>query len=104
MSAFRIVEIIPSRERCAEAGWYAWDFILDTPVDEALILSLRPFGSLLYLKSLSRPFFKVESDVSLIKGLVGDNFFRLSAHDSRRDLVQEVERFLAAAPDTNRKQ
>ena len=92
----KILEIIPSRERCAEAGWYAWDFLLDSPVDEALILSLRPFGSLLYLKNLSRPFFKVESDISLIKGLVGDSFFRLSAHDSRRDLVQEVEWYLSS--------
>ncbi len=92
----KILEIIPSRERCAEAGWYAWDFLLDSPVDEALILSLRPFGSLLYLKNLSRPFFKVESDISLIKGLVGDPFFRLSAHDSRRDLVQEVEQYLSS--------
>ena len=42
----KIIEKTESRERCAEAGWYAWDFILDAPMDDAFILSLRPLGSL----------------------------------------------------------
>ena len=45
----KIIDKIASRERCAEAGWYAWDFILDQPMDDAFILSLRPLGSFVYL-------------------------------------------------------
>ena len=32
----------PSREKCAESGWFATDYLLDAPIDRAFILSLRP--------------------------------------------------------------
>lgn len=47
-----ILEIIPSRERCAEAGWHAYDFILERPMDDDFIRSLRPLGSFLYMQML----------------------------------------------------
>ena len=31
----------PSREKCAESGWFATDYLLDAPIDRAFILSLR---------------------------------------------------------------
>ena len=41
----KVLDRIPSRERCAEAGWYAWDFILDQPMDDAFIRKgLSPGG------------------------------------------------------------
>ena len=70
----KIIDKIASRERCAEAGWYAWDFILDQPMDDAFILSLRPLGSFVYLSMLSKPFFKIES-----------------VHEAYRDKLAEVE-------------
>ncbi len=87
----RIIEKIPSRERCAEAGWYAWDYLLDSPMDDDFILSLRPLGGFVYLTALAKPFFKIESDCRLIKGLRGDRFFRVAVHDACRDKLAEVE-------------
>ena len=57
----RIIDKIPSRERCADAGWYTWDFLLEQPMDDAFIRALRPLGGFVYLTMLARPFFKVES-------------------------------------------
>ncbi len=91
----KIIDKIESRERCAEAGWYAWDFILDRPMDDEFILSLRPLGSFVYLTMLSSPFFKIESDYRLIKGLRGDPFFRGAVHDAYRDKLAEVEALVA---------
>lgn len=91
----KIVDKIPSRERCAEAGWYAWDFLLDQPMDDAFILSLRPLGSFVYLTMLSKPFFKIESDYRLIKGLRGDSFFRVAVHGDDREKLIEVEALIA---------
>ena len=87
----KIIDKIASRERCAEAGWYAWDFILDQPMDDAFILSLRPLGSFVYLSMLTKPFFKIESDDRLIKGLRGDSFFRVAVYDASRERLAEVE-------------
>lgn len=91
----KIIDKIASRERCAEAGWYAWDFILDQPMDDDFIVSLHPLGNFVYLTMLSKPFFKIESDYSLIKGLRGDNFFRVAMHDAYRDKLDEVEALVA---------
>lgn len=90
----RIVDKIPSRERCAEAGWYAWDFMLDRPMDDAFILSLRPLGGFTYLRMLKKPFFKVESRYRHIKGLRGDDFLRVAVHDEHREEVDEVAAFI----------
>ncbi|MBQ6257746.1 MAG: hypothetical protein IJJ60_14235 [Clostridia bacterium] len=95
----KIIDKIESRERCAEAGWYAWDFILDQPMDDDFILSLRPLGNFVYLQMLSKPFFKIESDYRFIKGLRGDNFFRVAVHDAYRDKLDEVEALVAGYHD-----
>ena len=87
----RIIEKTESRERCAEAGWYAWDLVLDQPMDDDFILSLRPLGSFVYLQTLAKPFFKTESPYRFIKGLLGDSFFRVAVHDEYRDKLAEVE-------------
>lgn len=91
----RIVDKVPSRERCAEAGWYAWDFVLDQPMDDDFIRSLRPLGSFLYLQSLSKPFFKIESQYLFIKGLRGDTFFRVAVHGAYPEKAAEVEALVA---------
>ena len=59
----------PSREKCAESGWFATDYLLDAPIDRAFILSLRPLGSFVYLDMLKEPFFKIENDYYMIKGV-----------------------------------
>ncbi|MDY3919808.1 MAG: hypothetical protein SOZ59_12575 [Candidatus Limivivens sp.] len=90
----KILERIESRERCAESGWYAYDYILDGPMDPEFIRSLRPLGSFVYLTMLAKPFFKIESDYFLIKGLEGDSFFRMAVHDDHHEKLAEVEAFL----------
>ncbi|MDO5425895.1 MAG: hypothetical protein Q4F41_19515 [Eubacteriales bacterium] len=92
----KIIEKIPSRERCAEAGWYAWDYLLDGPMDAAFIRSLKPLGSFVFLSMLKKPFFKIESDYFLIKGIQGDDFFRMAVHEAHPELLEKVEQFLAA--------
>ena len=85
----KVIDIIESRERCAEAGWHAYDFLLDEPVSESLIKNLRTFGSLTYLPMLKKPFFKVESHYYIIKGILEDSFFRMAVH---RDYLEELDR------------
>ena len=84
-----ILEIIPSRERCAEAGWHAYDFMLERPMDDEFIRFLRPLGSFLYMQMLKKPFFKIESEHYLLKGIRGDDFFRMAVHG---DYLEELDR------------
>lgn len=93
-----VKEKIPSRETCAEAGWFAWDFILEKPLEDAAIFSLRPLGSFVYLSMLSRPFFKIEMPYALIKGLRGDSHIRVAVHNEHREILADVERFLSRLP------
>ena len=74
----------PSREKCAESGWFATDYLLDAPIDKAFILSLRPLGSFVYLDMLKEPFFKIENDYYMIKGVQGKDYFRIAVHGKLR--------------------
>ena len=94
----KVLDRIPSRERCAEAGWYAWDLLLERPMDDAFIRSLRPLGGFVYLSMLSKPFFKIESACCFIKGLRGDDFMRVAVHNDHRDKLEAVEAFLSRLP------
>jgi len=88
----KIIEKTESRERCAEAGWYAFDYLTDRALDEDFIVSLCNLGSLIYLRQLKKPFFKIESDHYIIKGLLGDDFFRIAVHRDHFDELQQIER------------
>ena len=55
----KIIGKQPSREKCAESGWFAWDYLLDEPVEREFILKLRPLGGFTYLDMLKQPFFKI---------------------------------------------
>lgn len=83
----RIRGITESRERCVEAGWSAYDFLLEEPMEKAFIVSLRDIGgSFVFLEMLKKPFFKLESDHYILKGVLGDDFFRMAVH---ADYVEE---------------
>ena len=58
----------------------ATDYLLDAPIDKAFILSLRPLGSFVYLDMLKEPFFKIENDYYMIKGVQGKDYFRIAVH------------------------
>lgn len=61
-------------------------------MDETLIRALGALGSLAYLPMLRRPFFKVESHHFLLKGMQGDDFFRMAVHG---DFTAELDRVRA---------
>ena len=90
----KIKERVESRERCAESGWYAYDYIFDEEIRPDFIRSLRPLGNFVQLSMLAKPFFKIESDYFFIKGIQGEDFFRIAVHDEHRDKLEEVESFL----------
>lgn len=90
----KILEKTKSREPCVESGWDAFDYRLDSPLGEEDIVSMRPLGSFLYMKNLKRPFFKIESDHYLIKGLQGDSFFRIAVHRDSMEELLAIEKHL----------
>lgn len=95
----KIINRTESRERCAESGWYAWDYILDGPMTPEFIRSLRPLGSFLYLSMLAKPFFKIEGENYLIKGVQGNDYFRVAVHEEYRHYLDEVEAFVKQIGD-----
>ena len=80
----KVLQIIESRERCAEAGWFAYDFLLDAPLDKEFIRNLRGIGgSFVFLEVLKNPwlFFPINY-VTLIRVL---QFFHLN--DTRIGII-----------------
>ena len=92
----KITEIMKSMETCSEAGWFAFDFVLENGLTDEDILSLKPLGSFLYLAMLKVPFFKIEGDYFHIKGVKGEKHFRTAVHGEHLDFVDEVKRFIEA--------
>ena len=90
-----IMKQVPSRERCAEAGWFAYDLLLDRPMTREDIQQFKSLGGFSYLGMLKKPFFKVESDHFMIKGLQGDAFFRLAIHKDYPELIGQVESWIS---------
>ena len=79
-----------SIEACTEAGWEAYDLITEVPLTDDDIEGLKELGgSFMYLKSLRSPFFKLEGQHFLIRGVRGNDFLRVAVH---RDYPEELER------------
>lgn len=57
----------PSREKCAESGWFATDYLMDAPIDREFILKLKSLGGFVYLDMLKQPFFKIENKQNKVK-------------------------------------
>ena len=59
-------------------------------------MELRPFGSLVFLDMLAQPFFKIENEHYMIKGLLGDGSIRVAVHGEHLDeqipIKQIIER------------
>lgn len=91
----KIIDRRRSLETCTEAGWDADDYLLDSPIDEQWIASLKGLdGSFLYLKTLKKPFFKVESHHTVLKGIKGNTFFRLAYHRDHKNEAEHIIRYL----------
>ena len=80
-----------SLEPCTESGWEAYDILLADPLSEEDILSLRRInGSWMFLQNLRHPFFKIENHQYVIKGVLGDPFFRVAAHRDHLDILEQI--------------
>lgn len=90
----KLIDRIESRERCAESGWYAYDYCMDEPLAPEFIRALKPLGNYVYLSMLKKPFFKIEGDYFFIKGVEGNYFFRVAVHDAHKDILEKVEQFI----------
>ncbi len=93
----KILQKLVSPEPCEEAGWSAYDYLLDKPMEQEDILRLRPLGAFSYLPQLRQPFFKVENDHFLVKGLQGQASVRVGVHREHRDELTRVEAALEGA-------
>ena len=91
----KIIGKQPSREKCAESGWFAWDYLLDEPIEREFILKLRPLGGFTYLDMLKQPFFKIDSDYYMITGIQGNDYFRIAVHGKHEDQLEELEKTIA---------
>ena len=86
----KIVNIEESRERCVEAGWMAYDILFSVPMEKEFIRSLKDIGgAFMFLEVLKKPFFKLEAEHYLLRGVLGDSFLRLAVH---MDYPEEMER------------
>lgn len=81
-----------STEQCAEAGWYAFSYTTNQPITADFILSLKPLGSFIYMKAMRKPFFKVENETYIIKGVQGDSHFIIATHRDNAPQLDSVER------------
>ena len=88
----KIINCSPSLEPCTESGWTAYDCETDSFLDDTFIMSLRPLGNFIYLRSLKKPFFKIENSRSFIKGIRDTNTFRIAVAG---DDKIELDRILA---------
>lgn len=91
-----IIKREESREQCTEAGWYAYDYLLDRMMEREQIQALSGLGgSLLYLSSLKQPFYKLESSRFMVKGLQGQNQLRLAVYrENEQETIGRFEAFL----------
>ena len=96
----KITTVTPSPEPCVEAGWQAFRYYLEQPVSRQLILALRPLGALVFLETLAKPFFKVENEHYIVKGLLNDGSIRVAVHSDHLDEQQRIRQVLESfSPD-----
>lgn len=96
----KVIKKQSSREKCAESGWNAYDYLMDETTNSEFIRSLKPLGDFVYLEMLKQPFFKIESHYYFIKGIQGKDFFRIAVHGKHEEELQRLERFLGFEEET----
>lgn len=93
----RLTATTRSLEPCAEAGWYAYNLHFeDGLIDEPFVRALRPLGgSMLFMRHLAKPFFKLENHTYIVRGVVGDNFIRVGVHaDHEEEELHRIQDFV----------
>lgn len=89
----KVIETKESIELCTESGWSAYDLFVDEEIMEQEIRRLGGLGDLTYLGMLSQPFYRVEQQYYMIKGLEHEKKLRvamLAGHEAILKRVQEL--------------
>jgi hypothetical protein len=89
-----ITKITPSPEPCTESGWIAFQYHLEKPVSREFIMALRPLGSFVFLDMLAQPFFKIENEHYMIKGLLLDGSIRVAVHGDHLDEQAPIKQLI----------
>lgn len=82
-----IIRMEESIEPCTESGWYAYDLLLERPMEEAQICALAQLGSLTYLRQLHQPFYKLNQNYFYIQGMQGEAQLRLAVYKEEEEQV-----------------
>ena len=90
----RITNVARSPEPCTEAGWLAFQYDLEKPVSRDVVMALRQLGALVFLEALRQPFFKVENDHYMVKGLLGDGSIRVAVHGEHLDEQKRIRKII----------
>lgn len=79
-----------SIELCTESGWYAYDLTTDLPVDKDTIERLGRLGTMTYLGMLKQPFYRIEQEYFMIKGLEGEKQLRVAMLSGKEEVIDKV--------------
>jgi hypothetical protein len=95
-----VIDIRRSYEKCAEAGWYGYDFILKEPVTPEFIEYLGQLGDFIFLSALAKPFFKVETHDLIIKGICNNSEIRAAINNQEEtNRLEELRSIINAYSD-----
>lgn len=92
----KVIAVKESVELCTESGWSAYDMILDEKMDRETILKLKDLGDLTYLGTLKQPFYRVEQNFYMIKGLEGADRLRTAMLGGHEEILERVKEILSS--------
>ena len=90
----RVIEVRESLEPCEEAGWAAYDMILEGEMDRETIVRLGDLGALTYLGMLKQPFYRVEQPYYMLRGLEGARHLRVSMLRGEEEIMDAVRKLI----------
>ena len=61
---------------------------------QEFLLKLKSLGGFVYLDMLKQPFFKIENNYYMIKGIEGNDYFRIAVHGKHEDELAKLEAFI----------
>lgn len=92
----KVIAVKESVELCTESGWSAYDMFLDEKMDRETILKLKDLGDLTYLETLKQPFYRVEQNFYMIKGLEGADRLRTAMLSGHEEILERVKEILSS--------
>ncbi len=90
----KVLDKQESIELCTESGWNAYDLTVDEHIDKDTIKRLGSLGFLTYLGMLSQPFYRIEREHYMIKGLEGSRSIRVAMLNGEEEILERVTELL----------